>query len=100
MSVNNTARSVTGVGSTEQILINSHDELRAMMVVEVTGIATYNVEYSLDGVFFIPFKGSLGLTTSDDVSLVFPVYSVRARITSGTGSVKITVRQTDGKFGA
>ena len=99
MSVSNTARSVTGVGTTEQIQINSHDALRAMLVAEVTGTATYNIEYSLDGVFFLPFKGSAGLTASDDVSLVFPVYSVRVKIVSGTGSVKLTVRQTDGKFG-
>lgn len=99
MSVQNTARQVTGVGATEQILVNPHDELRAMLVAEVTGTVTYNIEYSLDGVYFHPFKGQTGLTASDDNSLVFPVYSVRVRITAGTGTVKLTVRQTDGNFG-
>lgn len=98
MSVETLKVSKTGVGASEAVLIKPFNDVRAVLVAKVTGTATYDIQYSLDGSFYIALNGNIGQTTSTDATVVMPVHSVRVSITAGSGSVELTVRQTDGKF--
>lgn len=98
MSIETKKVSTTGVGAGAAIAIKPFNDVKAVIVAEVVGTATYAIQYSLDGVFYIALNGNTALTASSDATVVMPVHSVRANITSGTGTVHLTVRQTDGKF--
>lgn len=100
MSISTSKASRTGVGATSPILIQPVNDIRAILVVKVTGTVSYDIQYSLDGTFFITLNGNAGLTTSSDATVVMPVQSVRVNVTSGSGSVELAVRQTDGGFGS
>lgn len=99
MSIETRKVSRTGVGATDPILIKPVNDIRAILVVKVTGTVTYDIQYSLDGTFYIALNGNTGLTSSGDATVVMPIYSVRVNVTAGSGSVELAVRQTDGLFG-
>ena len=70
---------------------------------DVTGAATYTVEYTLDDIWapgynpatghWIPLVGMTDATADANTFLVSPVTGVRARQTAGAGSVALTVIQ-------
>lgn len=69
----------------------------------VTGTATYTVEHTFDDVFSLNFNpatatwiansGLTAKTTSTDGNYAFPVRGIRLKVTSGTGTVAMTVVQ-------
>lgn len=99
MSITTKKVSRAGVGVTDAVLIQPVNDIRAMLVVQVTGTVSYDIQYSLDGTFYLTLNGNAGLTASGDATVVMPVHSVRVKVNSGSGSVELAVRQTDGKFG-
>ena len=99
MSIETRKVARTGVGATDPILIKPVNDIRAILVVKATGTVSYDIQYSLDGIFFITLNGNAGLTASADAAVVMPVQSVRVNVTSGSGDVELAVRQTDGGFG-
>jgi hypothetical protein len=99
MSIETRKVSRTGVGVTDPILIRPVNNIRAILVVKVTGAVSYDIQYSVDGVFYITLNGNAGITASSDATVVMPVQSVRVQVNSGSGSVELAVRQTDGGFG-
>lgn len=100
MSVDTRKVSITGVGSSDAIAIYPVNDIRAIILCEVTGTVTYTIEYSLDGEFFFTLNGNAGLSAHADATVVMPVRSVRVKVTAGSGTVTMRVRQTDGKFGS
>ncbi|AUR85581.1 hypothetical protein NVP1077O_03 [Vibrio phage 1.077.O._10N.261.45.A10] len=65
-------------------------------VIVTSGTPTYEIEYSINGVDYIVLNGLTAQTASTDTTLVFPVHSLRAKVTAGTGTVKLIVLHNDG----
>ena len=96
MNYKTVSKTQTGVGSGAVVKFNARDDMRALINAVVTGTATYDLEYSLNGTDYVPLAGMTGKTVTDDATLVFPVHSVRVNITAGAGSVKLIVLSNGG----
>ena len=91
--------SVTGVGNSNPVVVNTNVSPVAIgLGAQVTGTATYSVEYCFDdpGAGFTNWYTSATLaakTASAFDSCLFPVTGVRVAISAGTGAVALTVVQ-------
>jgi len=87
----------TGVGSTDTIQIRPANPFAIGMGAIVSGTVTYNVEHSFDpdSNEWFTHTNLVDKTVSCDGNYAFPIAALRLTITAGTGSVKLTVIQTD-----
>lgn len=78
-------------------VVRKPENFKSLLHAIVTaGSPTFTVEYSINGVDFIALNNLVGLTTSTDTTLVFPVDAIRVVVTSGTGTVKLIALLNDG----
>jgi hypothetical protein len=93
MAIQTKTHSVTGVGTTEAVDIEDTNDIKIAWIVTVSGTATYTVEHSLDAINYIDNTDAVGQTANLDGNYILPIRSVRAKITSGTGTITLIVRQ-------
>ncbi len=98
--------SQTGVGSSPIYVYNYLLEPSSISVqIVVTGTATYTLEVTLDDVsdisfnpstanWFGFFSGTTNSTVSQNNSSNFPYRGIRVTISSGTGTVEVTILQS------
>lgn len=93
MAIQTKTFSVTGVGETEAIDIEDTNDIKIAWAVIVSGTVTYTVEHSLNAIDYIDNTDAVGQTANLDGNYILPVRSIRAKITSGTGTITLVVRQ-------
>lgn len=93
MPIKTNTQSITGVGTTTAIGIHDTNDVKIAWMVVVTGTVTYTLEHSLDDINYIDNTDALNKTTNFDGNYILPVRSVRAKITAGTGTATLIVRQ-------
>ena len=100
---------ITGTGVSSVCPPNNYvTPFNISLGVNVTGTSTYTVEYTFDNVFGIGYNPSTGnwiphpyltlQSTSKDSNIAYPVTGVRLNVSSGTGTVILTIIQA-GKAG-
>lgn len=78
-------------------IVRKPENFKALIhTIVASGTPTYDLEYSINGIDFLPLNEVVAQTTSQDSTLVFPVDALRVNITSGTGTVKLVVLFNDG----
>ena len=100
--------SKTGVGATRPIRLDDFAPSNVSIQVNVTGVATYTVETSLDdpndpanpiavgSMTWFPSSDAavVGATASKQSNFLFAPKFVRANVTAGAGTVALTVLQS------
>jgi hypothetical protein len=91
---------VTGVGTSPTIPLDwrSHN-FQCSIQCDVTGTATYTIQHTLNDPFgsdpinWLDNSGVKAKSESTDGNYILPVRAIRLNVTSGTGTVKMTVVQ-------
>lgn len=93
--------SQTGVGASVPAVVDREQQTFAVgFGAVVTGTATYTIEHTYDDplqstpVTWFPHATVVAQTASKDGGYNLPVAAIRINITAGTGSVALTVLQT------
>lgn len=93
MTIQSKFVSQTGVGDSEAISISDTNTIRISYAVSVNGTVTYTVQHSLDGNEFFDNTDNAARTVAADGNYVFPVRDVRVKVTAGSGTATLHVRQ-------
>ena len=98
MATRTLTRSVTGTGYSDPIEVAPDCRVDAIGNVIVAGGATCAVQYTLDGTHWLPLTGMESLTSTDDFTVVFPVYQIRLHVSvAGASPCLLIFRQNDGR---
>jgi hypothetical protein len=88
-----------GVGASDWIKLDTYkNPFSVSFVADVTGTATYTVQHTLHSVdggtpTVFDHPDVTGATADADGNYAFPVIAVRVNVTSGSGTVQLTVIQ-------
>lgn len=96
----------TGVGASAWKSINFHaQEVNIGIGVQLTGAATYTIEYTYDDVnnlpegvlspLVFPLSTMTNQTASADGQILFPITYLRIRVTAGLGTARMVFVQSD-----
>lgn len=93
MAIKNKTFSITGVATTDPVDILETTDIKVAWMVVVEGTVTYSIEHTLDGINYIDNSDAVNQTANLDGNYILPIRAVRAKITAGTGSITLVVRQ-------
>ena len=98
MSTVTLTREVTGTGYSDPIDVAPDCRVDAIGNVIVAGGATCSVQYSLNGIDWLTLTGMADKTSTDDFTVVFPIYQLRLYVSvAGAAPCKLLFRQNDGR---
>ncbi|MEE8598921.1 MAG: hypothetical protein V3S69_05345 [Dehalococcoidales bacterium] len=93
MAIRTKTLTQTGVGESLSFDIKDSNTIAIAWLVATTGTVTYSLRHSLDDINFIDNGDATALTADADGNYILPIRSVRVKVTAGTGSATLVVRQ-------